>query len=151
MSTYDSPPPSLLDKTTLTSLASTVALLLTAFLLSRRVLDPHTTPTRLRALFIWHAFDALIHFVLEGSFVYHCLFSSVPISQLTGEGGKWGRYLPDPGNYLNAGVGAEKVVHGAQAGGENPLAVLWMVYARADWRWAGVDLVRFPHHLIMWV
>jgi hypothetical protein len=42
------------------------------------------------------------------------------------------------------------VVHGAQAGGENPLAVLWMVYARADWRWAGVDLVGsifhfFPH------
>ncbi|KAK4127813.1 Emopamil-binding protein [Parathielavia appendiculata] len=118
-----------------TRIQAAVALLLTALAVSRRVLDPHTTPTRLRVLFIWHAFDALIHFLLEGSFVYHCLFSSAPVSKLAG-----GQYLPDPGNYLNAGVGGERVVHGAQAGGENPFAVLWMVYARADWRWSGVDL-----------
>lgn len=30
-------------------------------------------------------------------------------------------------------------MHGAQAGG-GALAVLWQVYARADARWAGVDL-----------
>ncbi|EJT79621.1 hypothetical protein GGTG_04705 [Gaeumannomyces tritici R3-111a-1] len=29
---------------------------------------------------------------------------------------------------------------GAQAGGDNPFAQLWMVYAKADKRWAGADL-----------
>ncbi|KAK4237827.1 cholestenol delta-isomerase [Achaetomium macrosporum] len=137
------PTPSLFDTTTLISLASTVAILLAALALSRRVLDPHTTPARLRALFVWHAFDALIHFILEGSFVYHCLFSSIPALQLsTGIGGM--RYWADPAMYLGGrgggGGGVAEYVHGAQAGGDNPLAKLWMVYARADYRWAGVDL-----------
>ncbi len=65
------PPPSLFDTTTLTSLASTCVLLAAALGLARLVLPQHTAP-RLRALFVWHAFDALIHFILEGSFVYHC-------------------------------------------------------------------------------
>lgn len=136
------PPPSLFDATTLTSLASTVVLLLAALFLSRLVLD-RTTPARLRALFIWHAFDALIHFVLEGSFVYHCLFSSAPAPITGNEKAYW----PDPSNYLGngraragAGGGAAEVMHGAQAGGGGALATLWMVYARADARWAGVDL-----------
>ena len=88
-------------------------------------------------LFIWHAFDALIHFVLEGSFLYHCFFSSVSV---TGVGAGTGLgYYPDPFNYL----GMKGVVHGSQAGGENAFAKLWMVYARADKRWGGVDLVSF--------
>jgi hypothetical protein len=94
-----------------------------------------TTPGALRVLFIWHAFDALIHFVLEGSFLYHCFFSSVSV---TGAGAGTGLgYYPDPFNYL----GTKGVVHGSQAGGENAFAKLWMVYARADKRWGGVDLV----------
>lgn len=159
-------PPSLLDTTTLYSLLSTLAILLAALLLSRRVLDPHSTPTRLRLLFIWHAFDALIHFILEGSFVYHCLFakSSIPvggrvfIGQVGGGGvnGKWvgeeGTYWSDPRGFLNGDVsGSGKVMHGAQAGGENPLAALWMVYAKADARWAGVDLVRYVHTMLRFV
>ncbi|KAK4103936.1 Emopamil-binding protein [Parathielavia hyrcaniae] len=126
------PPPSLFDTTTFTSLASTLALLLAALALSRRVLDPRTTRTRLRALFVWHAFDALVHFFLEGSFVYHCLFSSAPLSSFASYFSElsWYRWW-----WWWRGV-----VHGAQAGGENPFAVLWMVYARADFRWAGVDL-----------
>ncbi|AEO62656.1 uncharacterized protein THITE_2107087 [Thermothielavioides terrestris NRRL 8126] len=164
-STAPPPPPtttpSLFDTTTLTSLASTVAILLAALALSRRVLDPRATPARLRALFVWHAFDALIHFLLEGSFVYHCLFSAAPVGSIlaasaaaggaagggdgvTGTGmGTGTGYWPDPVNYLGGGLkggGAVAVAHGPQAGGENPLAKLWMVYARADFRWAGVDL-----------
>ncbi|KAL1870809.1 hypothetical protein VTK73DRAFT_2438 [Phialemonium thermophilum] len=125
-------PPDLFDQTTIVSLLSTVAILLVAYTLSRRAL-PSTTPTSLRFLFIWHAFDALIHFCLEGSFLYHCFFSSVRLGDL---GEKAGGYYPDPHNYL----GYTDRVHGAQAGGGNPLAQLWMVYARADKRWAGVDL-----------
>lgn len=142
----DSLPPDLFDKTTLISLASTVVILLAALLLSRLVLDPKSTPKSLRFLFIWHAFDALIHFFLEGSFVYLCLFSSKVVEKgelikgsLLGE--DWSGYYPSPYNYLGSGDNGA-VVHGAQAAVEsNPFARLWMVYARADRRWAGVDLV----------
>ena len=57
---------------------------------------------------------------------------------ITGAGAGTGLgYYPDPFNYL----GTKGVVHGSQAGGENAFAKLWMVYARADKRWGGVDLV----------
>lgn len=143
----DSLPPDLFDKTTLISLASTVVILLAALLLSRLVLDKNT-PASLRFLFIWHAFDALIHFCLEGSFVYLCLFASKAVDAGKGEiikgsvlGSAWEGYYPSPYNYLGADAG--EVVHGAQAWAEegNVFAKLWMVYARADRRWAGVDLV----------
>lgn len=62
-------PPDLFDSTTLISLASTVLILAVAYGTSVKVLAP-TTPTSYRVLFIWHAFDALIHFFLEGSFLY---------------------------------------------------------------------------------
>jgi hypothetical protein len=63
-------PPDLFDQTTLVSLASTVVILAVAYATSLKVLSP-TTPGSYRFLFIWHAFDALIHFFLEGSFLYH--------------------------------------------------------------------------------
>jgi hypothetical protein len=128
-------PPDLFDQTTIISLFSTLLILFLAFALSRQVL-PQSTSGRLRFLFIWHAFDALIHFCLEGSFLYHCFFSSVPLGQIKDAS----KLFPDPHNFL----GYTDRVHGAQAGGDNPLAQLWMVYARADKRWAGVDLVFFP-------
>ncbi|KAK4109471.1 Emopamil-binding protein [Canariomyces notabilis] len=129
------------DPTTVTSLASTVAILLAALALSRRVLDPVSTPPRLRALFVWHAFDALIHFILEGGFVYHCLFSSAPVAALKQRQAGEAYYWPDPENFLGSGLGPGVVAHGSQAAvDESPLAKLWMVYAKADRRWGGVDL-----------
>ena len=125
-------PPDLFDQTTIVSLLSTVAILLVAYGLSRRLLASNTSSS-LRFLFIWHAFDALIHFFLEGSFLYHCFFSSVPKADAEAAG-----YYPDPHNYL----GRTDLAHGSQAGGTNPFAQLWMVYAKADRRWAGIDLVR---------
>ncbi len=38
-------------------------------------------------------------------------------------------------------LGHNDRIYGSQAGGDNPFAHLWMVYARADKRWAGADLV----------
>ncbi|KAK3945205.1 Emopamil-binding protein [Diplogelasinospora grovesii] len=128
-------PPDLFDQTTLVSLLSTVAILLVALALSRRVLDPATTSSSLRFLFIWHAFDALIHFCLEGSFLYHCFFSSLPAAEGQQKLGSGLGLYPNPHNWL----GTTDRVHGSQTG-ENPFAQLWMVYARADRRWAGVDL-----------
>ncbi|KAF6805256.1 emopamil binding protein [Colletotrichum sojae] len=126
-------PPDLFDQTTLISLAATVVLLAIAIAVSRRVLHP-TTSTSYRALFIWHAFDALIHFFLEGSFLYHCFFSYVPLADVPDV--DLATFHPTPPNFL----GTSDLIYGAQAGGNNPFAQLWMVYARADKRWAGADL-----------
>ncbi|KAK7730387.1 hypothetical protein SLS53_009005 [Cytospora paraplurivora] len=127
-------PPDLFDETTLISLASTVAILLVAYGASLKALSP-STPGSYRFLFIWHAFDALIHFFLEGSFLYHCFYSWESYDNLTVRDVKSGRYYPTPRGYL----GHDDRIWGAQAGGDNPFAQLWMVYARADRRWAGAD------------
>ncbi|KAJ9148339.1 Emopamil-binding protein-like [Pleurostoma richardsiae] len=128
-------PPDLFDETTLVSLASTLLILAVAYGASLKTL-PASTPGSLRVLFIWHAFDALIHFFLEGSFLYHCFFSWLPLGDVTLGDLRAQRFYPTPQGFL----GHSDRIYGAQAGGENPFAQLWMVYARADKRWAGVDL-----------
>lgn len=133
MASTNTLPPDLFDQTTLFSLAGTVAIALGGILLARVVL-PTNTSTTTRFFFIWHAADALCHTFLEGSFLYQCFFSSVPVSSLPE--GAAASYYPTPYNFL--GTGDERVF-GAQVG-EGPFAALWMVYARADKRWGGVDL-----------
>ena len=127
-----------LNPTTLISLLSTVLILGTAYVLSNRLLPAKAT-TRTRILFIWHAFDALIHFCLEGGFLYNCFFSYASVANTL-----W----KDPAlavkgtPYLPAGVhflGHADRVYGS-AYGTNPLAALWREYARADARWEGTDL-----------
>jgi hypothetical protein len=127
-------PADLFDTTTLVSLASTLVLLGIAYGASRAFLHP-TTSASYRFLFIWHAFDALIHFFLEGSFLYHCFFSYFSVADL--KVSQLETLYPTPANFL----GFANRVYGAQAGGDDPFAQLWMVYANADKRWAGVDLV----------
>lgn len=68
-------PPDLFDQTTLVSLASTVLILAVAYGTSLKALSP-STPGSYRFLFVWHAFDALIHFFLEGSFLYNASHAS---------------------------------------------------------------------------
>lgn len=119
----------LFDTTTIISLLSTLAIVLTAYIASLRFL-PTQSRGVIRFLFIWHLADALCHFILEGSFLYHCFFSHQPTPQdATG-------LFPTPSNFL----GWSDRTYGAQSGGDNPFAQLWMVYAKADRRWAGVDL-----------
>ncbi len=124
-------PPDLFDTTTLVSLAAAASLVGVAYAASRRVLAPATSAA-LRFLFIWHLADALCHFILEGSFLYHCFFSYVEAHAPAAAG-----LVASPFNFL--GHGAARV-YGPQAGGANPFAQLWMVYARADTRWGGADL-----------
>ncbi|EOO01482.1 putative emopamil binding protein [Phaeoacremonium minimum UCRPA7] len=128
-------PPDLFDQTTLISLASTVAILAVAYGASLKALSSSTSGS-LRFLFIWHAFDALTHFILEGSFLYHCFFSWLPVGEVTLKELQDQKYYNTPHGFL----GHSDRIYGSQAGGENPFAQLWMVYARADKRWAGVDL-----------
>lgn len=134
----------MIDQTTIISLLSTLAILFTALGISKLVLDKHT-PGRLRFLFVWHAFDALIHFILEGSFVWHCLFSSTSVREVKGD------YFPTPYHYL--GQDQKGRVWGSQAavrqeGYLGAMAQLWMVYAKADRRWAGVDLATLSIEII---
>ncbi|KAK4657314.1 hypothetical protein QC762_211910 [Podospora pseudocomata] len=134
----------MIDQTTIISLLSTLAILFTALGISKLVLDKHT-PGRLRFLFVWHAFDALIHFILEGSFVWHCLFSSTSVREVKGD------YFPTPYYYL--GQDQKGRVWGSQAavgqeGYLGAMAQLWMVYAKADRRWAGVDLATLSIEII---
>ncbi|KZZ96508.1 Emopamil-binding protein [Moelleriella libera RCEF 2490] len=134
-------PPDLFDTTTIVSLLSTVAIVLVAYLASRSALPPKTTTTTttVRFLFIWHLADALCHFVLEGSFLYHCFFSFIEPEP----GAEIAHLFPTPSNYLG---NRRPRIYGPQSGGDrNPFAQLWMVYARADKRWAGIDLVRHVH------
>lgn len=131
-------PPDLFDQTTILSLLATLAIVLAAYAASRAVLPSSSTAT-VRFFFIWHLADALCHFILEGSFLYLCFFSHLPAADLHLHGfGDGASLFPTPFNWL--GFAADRV-YGAQVGGSNPFAQLWMVYARADKRWAGVDLV----------
>ncbi|KAG6142248.1 hypothetical protein E4U47_001623 [Claviceps purpurea] len=127
----------ILDPPTIYSLLATLTILLTAYTTSKALLPASTTRT-LRFLFIWHLADALCHFILEGSFLYHCFFSYiVPGSDSNANSALEGLY-PTPHNFLGW---EHNRIYGPQSGGPgNPFAQLWMVYARADRRWAGVDL-----------
>jgi hypothetical protein len=123
-------PPDLFDQTTIISLLSTLAIVFVAYAASLRFL-PSSSSGVLRFLFIWHLADALCHFLLEGSFLYHCFFSHQPLADDVKTD-----LFPTPPGFL----GYSDRVYGAQSGGDNLFAQLWMVYARADKRWAGVDL-----------
>lgn len=131
-------PPDLFDKTTIVSLSATVAIVAIAYITSRLTM-PRKSSGALRFLFIWHMSDALCHFIIEGSFLYHCFFSFVQAKSRAARG-----MHPTPFNYL--GYGKDRV-YGPQANAENPFAALWMIYAKADKRWGGVDLVSLHTHL----
>lgn len=138
----------LIDTTTIFSLLSTLAILLAAYTASLYFLHPTTTTRQTRFLFIWHAFDALIHFILEGSYLYNCFYSFLdtstigspvsPVSSTSSTGGDKGyvsEFLPK-GVYF---LGREDRVYGSTFG-TNVFAALWREYAKADRRWGGSDL-----------
>ena len=118
-----------IDATTVLSLLSTLAILLAAYISSLYAL-PTSSGAKTRFLFIWHAFDALIHFILEGSFLYNCFFVFGSSAALRTEA-----LLPTGVHFL----GYEDRVYGA-AYGSGAFSHLWMEYAKADRRWAGTDL-----------
>ncbi|KAG9766628.1 ebp domain-containing protein, partial [Aureobasidium melanogenum] len=127
MSSSSAPTGLVIDQTTILSLLSTLAILAAAYLTSLYTL-PSIASTKTRFLFIWHAFDALIHLILEGTFLYNCFFSFGPT------------LLTEP--LLPANVyflGRAGRNYGA-AYGEHWHSALWREYAKADRRWAGTDL-----------
>lgn len=123
--------PKLISLTTIWSLISTVVILAAGYTASRKLL-PASASNKTRFLFIWHATDALIHFILEGGYLYNCFFSS---SSLIDAGITASEYLPPNVFFL----GDQENVYGASYG-TSPMSALWREYARADKRWGGSDL-----------
>jgi EXPERA (EXPanded EBP superfamily) len=118
-----------ISTTTVLSLLGTLVVLITAYLASLRVL-PKTAGVKLRVLFVWHLFDALIHFIFEGSYLYHCFFSYAD-----------GQH--NPGNFLNQPNRAYGAAYGSA-----PTARLWQEYGRADRRWMFADLTTISLELL---
>ncbi|KAI9370693.1 putative EBP domain protein [Aspergillus egyptiacus] len=79
---------------------------------------------RNRLLFFWHAYDALTHLFIEGSFLYECFASYAT--------------LPPGFTQEPAFLGFKNRAYGA-AYGSLPSARLWQEYGKADRRWAVAD------------
>ena len=122
-----------IDQTTILSLFTTLALLGIAYITSTYALSSQIS-FKHRVFYVWHFFDSLIHFLLEGSFLYNCFFTytNIPITN----------DFPHPASLASPGVyflGHRDRLYGNQYG-TNPAAKLWQEYAKADRRWGGTDL-----------
>jgi hypothetical protein len=124
-----------IDEVTITSLAVVVLLLAVAWTLSNYLL-PQASSTRSKVLFVWHFFDALIHFFFEGSFLYNCFFTFLQLPYPPSPVSSSHLVLTPPDVYF---LGEKTRLYGSSYG-SNPTAKLWQEYAKADRRWGGADL-----------
>lgn len=126
-----------IDFTTVVSLLGVLALLGGAYGASIKVL-PTTVTIKTRVLFIWHLFDALIHFVFEGSFLWNCFFVtySLPTTFSAASRLQHITLFTPPDVYW---LGRKDLLYGANYG-TSPFSRLWQEYAKADKRWGGTDL-----------
>ncbi|PGH01406.1 hypothetical protein AJ80_09006 [Polytolypa hystricis UAMH7299] len=116
--------PFTLDVPTIFSLTAALSLLPTALFLSIALI-PSSRP-RDRFLIFWHAYDALTHFLIEGSYLYNCFFSFITLNAPS---------LSRSGPYfLNQ---ADRLY--GPAYGTGPTGRLWQEYGKADRRWLGAD------------
>jgi hypothetical protein len=114
--------PFTLDVPTLLCIGFTLSFMPIAYLLGRSLIP--SSQTRNRILFYWHAYDALTHIFIEGSFLYECFYSYA--------------MLPAGVSKEPYFLGHKDRVYGA-AYGTGPSARLWQEYAKADRRWAVAD------------
>ncbi|KAF9883628.1 hypothetical protein FE257_003135 [Aspergillus nanangensis] len=114
--------PFALDIPTCLCIAFALSFMPIAYFLGQTLIP--STHTRNRILFSWHAYDALTHFFIEGSFLYECFFS---YTNLPASFARPPYFL----NYTDRAYGA--------AFGTGPSARLWQEYAKADFRWATSD------------
>ncbi|OAP57637.1 hypothetical protein AYL99_08375 [Fonsecaea erecta] len=129
------PPPFTLDAGTAVSLAIAFALMPSAQILGAFAL-PKSTPRKLYFLFLWHAYDFLTHFIIEGSYLYHCFFSYKQLPPQTADVSHPASWGGEPQAYL---YNRPDRRYGALYS-QGPMARLWQEYAKADRRWGGADL-----------
>lgn len=127
--------PDFISLTTILSLSAVLGIFLTAYT-ANRILLPAGTASKFRYLFIWHAFDALVHFSLEGSFLYNCFFTTLPLRKIVQDPSLHALAMTPPGMYF---LGKQDSLSGAFYG-QGVTAKLWQEYAKADKRWGGTDL-----------
>jgi len=75
-------------------------------------------------------FDALIHFIFEGSFLWNCFFMHTPNDSSSSRA-----FLPGPPKKCTLGDRMSGAAYGT-----GPFSKLWREYANADRRWGGTDL-----------
>ena len=129
------PQPFVLDAGTAVSIGIAFSCMPIAQLLSSTAL-PNSTSSKYRALFIWHAYDFLTHFMVEAFYLYHCFFSYIELPIPTSD-------FPHP-----ASLGLEHVPHlyGRSDRRYGPFyskswsGRMWQEYAKADRRWGSADL-----------
>ena len=121
-----------IDQTTIFSLFAALTVLIVAYATSLRVLHPSTT-IKLRILYIWHMFDALIHFFFESFFLYHSFFTYRTLTDTNDY--PHPASLTSPNTYF---LGRKDRQYGC-AHGTAPTARLWQEYAKSDRRWAHAD------------
>lgn len=134
MPSITSPSPFTLDRGTILSLGLVFSLLPAAQFLTSMSL-PKNVPRKYKYLFLWHAFDFLTHFIVEGSYLYHCFFSYVDLTAPTAD-------YPHPASLTPDGVyflGQKGRRYGAMYS-TAAMARLWQEYTKADHRWGGADL-----------
>ena len=118
-----------LDTPTVLSIAFALSFMPIALGLGTYLVPSHQL--RNRALFVWHAYDALTHLFIEGSFLYECFFSYITAYEPIGQSA----LLKQPCYYF---LGQKDRAYGAKYG-TGPSARLWQEYAKADHRWATAD------------
>jgi hypothetical protein len=128
-------PPFTLDAGTAFSLAVAFSLMPSAQALAAYAL-PKSTPRKLYFLFLWHAYDFLTHFIIEGSYLYHCFFSYHQLPARTPDISHPAAWGGEPQAYLYNRPDRRYGAIYSQA----PMARLWQEYAKADRRWGGADL-----------
>jgi EXPERA (EXPanded EBP superfamily) len=134
MASITSSTPFTLDAGTLFSLGVAFSLMPAAQFLAAISL-PKNVPQKYRYLFIWHTYDFLTHFIVEGSYLFHCFFSYTDLPAATPD-------YPHPASLAADGVyflGQKNRRYGAIYS-TAPMARLWQEYAKADHRWGGADL-----------
>lgn len=130
-------PPPIFSLTSFFSLFAVASLLGAAYTLSTRLL-PSSSTTKVRVLFIWHLFDAFVHFTLEASYLYNCFFSYTLIPNGLDKILPAGLEFPFTPHGV-AFLGKADRLYGSFYG-TSPTAKMWQEYAKADKRWGGTDL-----------
>lgn len=126
--------PVVLDRDAIFSLGVVLSLMPAAQFIASASL-PKNVPHKYKYLFIWHTYDFLTHFIVEGSYLYHCFFSYVDLPPAPPD-------CPYPPSLTTNGIyflGQKSRQYGANYS-TGPMARLWQEYAKADHRWGGVDL-----------
>jgi EXPERA (EXPanded EBP superfamily) len=127
--------PFVLDVGTAVSLAIAFSCMPAAQLLASVALPKNTSRTY-QALFIWHAYDFLTHYMVEASFLYHCFFSYIELPVPTSD-------YPHP---ASRGLDHLAVIYNRSDRRYGPFysqsvtGRMWQEYAKADRRWGSADL-----------